>query len=109
MPSSDALPPPARPPVCAMLMPILIGGCCAKTPEVCPSTAAAIVPPRKVLRFIDPPQYRFFGCFFWLLVVSPRSDFLLRLSRRKVRTKASPATSHNKAQAPSFGLSIYDA
>src|SRR5258707_816213 len=40
MPSSDALPPPARPPVCGMLMPILIGGCWAPTFEVSPSMAA---------------------------------------------------------------------
>src|SRR5258707_1489461 len=44
MPSSEALPPPARPPVCGMLMPILIGGCWAPTFEVSPSEAARAAP-----------------------------------------------------------------
>src|SRR3954462_10901909 len=61
MPSSEALPPPARPPVCGMLMPILIGGCWAPALEISPSVATAMVPPRSVLRFIDPPYVWFFG------------------------------------------------
>src|ERR1044072_3165364 len=59
MPNSDALPPPASPPVCGMLMPILIGGCWALTPEITPSVATAMVPPRSVLRFIFPPVFSF--------------------------------------------------
>src|SRR4029453_14018041 len=62
IPSSDALPPPARPPVCGIDMPILIGGCCAHAPEVPPTTATAIVPPRNVLRFIDLPLFPVDGC-----------------------------------------------
>src|ERR1700742_3582403 len=62
MPSSEALPPPASPPVSAMLMPILIGGCWATTLEVSPTVATATVPPRNVLRFIDSPRLsRFVG------------------------------------------------
>src|SRR6185369_10492016 len=57
MPSCDALPPPARPPVCAIDMPILIGGCCANAREPCPTTATAIAPPRNVLRFIESPSF----------------------------------------------------
>src|SRR6478736_633025 len=65
MPSSEALPPPARPPVCGMLMPILIGRCWATAPEVSPATAKAIDAPRSVLRFIDPPKCLVF-CFILL-------------------------------------------
>src|SRR5947209_11946718 len=65
MPSSDALPPPARPPVCGMLMPILIGGCCALPPEISPSVATATVAPRSVLRFIDPPEMSGF-LLYWM-------------------------------------------
>src|SRR6266567_1571297 len=66
MPSSEALPPPARLPVCAMLMPILIGGCWASTLEVSPSMATAIVPPRSVLRFIYPPDMSRFLVVYWM-------------------------------------------
>src|ERR1700709_701880 len=55
VPSCEALPPPARPPVCAIDIPILIGGCCAEAIEPLPSAATATAPPRKVLRFIDLP------------------------------------------------------
>src|SRR5882724_3892714 len=55
VPSCEALPPPARPPVCAIDMPILIGGCCAEAIEPLPSAATATAPPRNVLRFIDLP------------------------------------------------------
>src|SRR5436305_4340818 len=64
MPKSEALPPPARPPVCGMLMPILIGGCWAFAPEASPSTAAAIAAPRSVLRFIFPPVFSFWS--YWM-------------------------------------------
>src|SRR4029453_14683839 len=57
IPSSEALPPPASPPVCGIDMPILTGGCCASAREPCPTTATAIAPPRNVLRFIASPSF----------------------------------------------------
>src|SRR4051812_37509684 len=62
VPSCEALPPPARPPVCAIDMPILIGPSCARASEPLPSAATAAAPPRNVLRFIDLPCSRYPGC-----------------------------------------------
>src|SRR5437016_3704049 len=64
MPSSEALPPPARPPVCGIDMPILIGGCWACALEPRPATATAIAPPRNVLRFIESPSFCRVLCHF---------------------------------------------
>src|SRR6185437_17072265 len=66
MPSSEALPPPARPPVCGMLMPILIGGWSAMTLEVRPIVPTAIVPPRNVLRFIECSRCALFFQAYWM-------------------------------------------
>src|SRR3984957_2081243 len=62
VPSSEALPPPAKPPVCAIDMPILIGGCWASAFETGASPATMIAAPRSVLRFIFPPPLSFFDC-----------------------------------------------
>src|SRR5271156_6280390 len=55
VPSSEALPPPANPPVCAIDMPILIGGCWALAGAISASPATVTAAPRSVLRFIVPP------------------------------------------------------
>src|SRR5438094_397153 len=73
MPSCEALPPPARPPVCAIDMPILIGGCCASALEPRPATATAIAPPRNVLRFIGSPSFCRCSLSFRLRRISARS------------------------------------
>src|SRR5262245_31616899 len=68
MPSNDAFPPPARPPVCGMLIPILIGACCACS-RLIPSGEAANAAPLAVAsrrrREIDPDLETLFdiGCF----------------------------------------------
>src|SRR3954470_24165875 len=69
VPSCEALPPPARPPVCAIDMPILIGGCCAEAIEPLPSAATATAPPRNVLRFIDLPLPIF--CLSGVFFITP--------------------------------------
>src|SRR3954466_4841822 len=64
-----------------MLMPILIGGCWALTPEISPSVATAIVAPRSVLRFIDPPlNLSFFG-----RILHEQSDYSVFLSNSSER------------------------
>src|SRR5215470_16325292 len=68
MPSNEDFPPPARPPVCGMLMPILIGACSAcskllpngKVASAAPALAVASRPRRE----IDPDLWTFFD--IWL-------------------------------------------
>src|SRR6478736_5259838 len=78
IPSCEALPPPARPPVCAIDMPILIGGCCASAREPCPTTATAIAPPRNVLRSIVSPHLSLLSVIYGSAGSAPgRCDWLV--------------------------------
>src|SRR5690348_11271786 len=73
MPSSEGLPPPASPPVCGMLMPILIGGCCACS-RLAPSGEAASAAPAPAVasrrrREIDPDLESLFDIGYFLSLV----------------------------------------